>query len=154
MDKSVEDVGISDHYVVISTLDIAKPRRSRKAISFKKIKDINTAKLSDDISKKYDENNLNKSDVNDATSIFNSQLSDLLDQHAPLQTKRIVIRPNTQWYSQLIREQKTIRRRLERKYVKSGLDCDKSKYRDQYKYVNFLMDQGKSELFQIANSRI
>ena len=39
--------------------------------------------------------------VNDATFIFNYQPSDLLDHHAPLQTKRFVVRPNTQWYGQL-----------------------------------------------------
>ena len=53
------------------------------------------------------------------------------------------------WYKQHIRNNKTLRRRLERKKKKTGLNEDKLKYQKQCKYVNFLVDEGKSEFLKL-----
>ena len=76
-------------------------------------------------------------DADKAIKTYNCQLTDLTEQHAPLQTKTVIARPNGKWYKQHIRNNKTLRRRLERKKKKTGLNEDKLKYQKQCKYVNF-----------------
>ena len=76
------------------------------------------------------------------------KLSEILEDYAPLQSKCIIARPNSQWFTQFIRSQKTVRRRYERKKNKTGLDEDKLKYTKQCKYVNFLVDEGKSDFLK------
>ena len=54
----------------------------------------------------------------------------LIDKHAPMQTKRITLRPNTEWYSDELRASKIERRRAERKMKKSRLTVDKQIYNE------------------------
>ena len=45
---------------------------------------------------------------------YHDTLSSILDQHAPLITKTIRVRPNTPWFNEDIKQAKSERRRRER----------------------------------------
>ena len=45
----------------------------------------------------------------------------MFDKHAPIVKKTVTLRPNTKWYTKLIRDQRVIRRRKERKWKKVDL---------------------------------
>ena len=62
---------------------------------------------------------------------YNSDLSTILDKHAPLRTKIITIRPKAPWYNNYIREQKRICRRLERSWRHSHTETDHQAYINQ-----------------------
>ena len=58
-------------------------------------------------------------------------LSSILDKHAPLRKRVITIRPRAPWYSEEIKEQKVICRRLERRWRRSRLTSDYQSYTEQ-----------------------
>ena len=59
-------------------------------------------------------------------------LSSLVDHYAPKVLRTITIRPNTAWYTEELRDDKTLRRRLERKWRSNKQDHDnKQAYREQ-----------------------
>ena len=51
------------------------------------------------------------------TDQYNEILCSLLNKHAPLQSREIILRSHAPWYSDELRELKREKRRLERKYV-------------------------------------
>jgi hypothetical protein len=55
---------------------------------------------------------------------YNTTLADLLDNHAPLKTKTVTVRPQVAWYSEEVRVAKRERRRAERKWRSSGTAAD------------------------------
>ena len=61
-------------------------------------------------------------------------------------TKRIVIRPNTKWYNKNIRDAKVVKRRLERKWRKSGKQTARTEYVKQCRYVSFLLTAAKTKI--------
>ena len=93
MDSIVKDTRvldlISDHAIVACTLQIGKPKLSRKQITSRKYRSIDPLALQEDIAS----STLITSpatNINDAVKQYNDTLSSLLDQHAPLSTKHRV----------------------------------------------------------------
>ena len=63
-------------------------------------------------------------------------MSSLIDKHAPLHSKSIVLRPSCSWYSNNLHEEKHLKRKLERKWRQSKLTVDHQIYRNQCATVN------------------
>ena len=78
---------------------------------------------------------------------YNVSLSETLQNNAPLIEKYVRIRPNTAWFNSHIRHAKVMKRRLERKYRKSGLEADLEKYKEQCKTVKLLLTKYKTEFY-------
>ncbi len=49
---------------------------------------------------------------------YDATLSELIDKHAPLKTKKVVVRQMQPWFNQDIKVAKQLRRKLERKSKK------------------------------------
>jgi hypothetical protein len=49
---------------------------------------------------------------------YYTEISSIINKHAPLQSKSIILRPNTAWYSDELRSAKTERRKAEREMRK------------------------------------
>ena len=72
----------------------------------------------------------------------------LLQHNAPpINMKYVRIRPDTAWFNSHIQHAKVIKRKLERKYRKSGLEADLEKYKEQCKTVNLLLTKYKTEFY-------
>ena len=89
-------------------------------------------KLNSDFESAYNELK-NDSHIDTAFTTYQEKVSEIFNNHAPLKKSIIIARPNTKWYSEKIRQEKTKRRRLERKKDKSGLQQDNDCYIKQCK---------------------
>ncbi|WAR29084.1 hypothetical protein MAR_002652 [Mya arenaria] len=78
---------------------------------------------------------------------YNTGLQELLDKHAPLQTKVITIRQNTPWYNDSLRAAKRNRRKAERKMRKSNLTVHTEIYKEPCIIYNKLMLQTKKDYY-------
>ena len=86
----------------------------KKSICYRKTKNTDYEKLNSDFESAYNELK-NDSHIDTAFTTYQEKVSEIFNNHAPLKKSIIIARPNTKWYSEKIRQEKTKRRRLERK---------------------------------------
>jgi hypothetical protein len=143
---------ISDHSPVMFRMPIAKPQPQSKTITFRRLKAIDPLAMRADIMNsdlvKHPSDNLT-----DLMDQYDTILGSILDKHAPTMTKKVVIRPDKQWYNDDIRNEKQIKRQLERKWRKTHNDSDKKAFQDQCIRVNEKVTATKETFFseKIAN---
>ena len=79
--------------------------------------------------------------------IYNSELSRIVDHHAPLITRNITICPAAPWYNEEIRSENRIRRKLERfwRTTKQPMDC--LTYRRQCHRVVELLTESRTRYY-------
>ncbi len=123
------DEFLSDHAAILIELNLRKPNKPKKKITFRENKNIDIKELESTI-----ETNLSEiGDINDLDELvakFNEALGDAYDKHAPWKSKTIIIRPPTPWTYDDIKKDKATRRKLERKWRRTGLQIDWEIYRD------------------------
>ncbi len=89
---------ISDHEAIICDLSIAKPPPVTKSISYRCLKKIDFLKFLDDINVSVLIKNP-PMDIGELCNTYNTELVNILDRHAPLKTRDIVDRTNSEWYT-------------------------------------------------------
>ncbi|XP_060553020.1 uncharacterized protein LOC132714233 [Ruditapes philippinarum] len=152
----VRDPGLSDssgkilrdHFAVIFNAHLYKPPPIKKTVSFRKFKSINIKGFREDM-KSLDILNANIciSDLDEYVESLNTGLSTLIDKHAPLITKTIVLRPSNPWFNDELHEAKHSKRKLERKWKRSQLTVDHEIYRSQCAYVNKLLKRTRISFY-------
>jgi exonuclease III len=145
-DVNVHDPVISDHYAVHCNLSVHKSKLPTKIISFRKLKKIDKDQFHDDITI----SSLLQSPASDLTELCNqyeSVLSTILNNHAPIRSKSITVRPKAPWYTNDINENKIKRRRLERCWRRSGLTVDRQMYVDQCNVVKDMIFKAKMNYY-------
>ena len=85
--------------------------------------------------------------LNELIDRYNTTLSALLDDHAPIRKKVITLRPVTPWFTAEIQWQKVIRRRLERRWRKTRLTVDRELYTQQCVTVRKLICEAKENYY-------
>ena len=105
------------------------------------------------------------SDIEEFSRCYDTTLLNLLDKHAPIKTKKMVMRPVVPWFTDELKKLKAQRRRCERKMLLSGCSHDKELYyktRDKYSallrktktsYYSDLIDKcsgNSKKLFRVA----
>ncbi|KAK3087899.1 hypothetical protein FSP39_012275 [Pinctada imbricata] len=78
---------------------------------------------------------------------FQRGYKNILDKHAPLQSKVVTIRPNTQWYSDELREIKHERRKAERIWRRTKLNVHEQIYKEICYKRNELLARSKVEFY-------
>ena len=101
---------VSDHHAVFTGIFALKPSPISKTVNCRKLKDIDHDLLSEDLSSVT----CPTDDLDNLLHTYNNDLTTALNKHAPVSQKKIIIRPNTQWYNSQIRHLKLIKSRLER----------------------------------------
>ena len=78
----------------------------------------------------------------------------IYDKHAPLKMITIKHRRLAKWYNDQLRHEKREKRRLERRYRKSGLTVDMENFREQTQKYNNLLEKTKTDYYRtkIQNS--
>lgn len=103
-------------------------------LSSRKVKSIDTERFKSDIVGSLVTNNCSSSiDVNYLVSRYSAELTRILDNHAPLMKRNVVIRPGAPWYNDNIKNAKLLRRRFERRWRRSRDHVDRSNYVKQFK---------------------
>ena len=109
-----------DHLAVLWRLNILKPARQRKSLTIRKI-NINIESFKADLNSGrflHDQDTA----LENVVETYDSALRSVLDIHAPVLTKTITLRPNTEWYSDELRYSKIERRKAERMMRKTKLE--------------------------------
>ena len=117
----------SDHRRVLGNVDLSRPAPTRKSVTYRKLRNVDIEKFSEDIAISS-LNNLAGSDLGIMIDQYNEILCSLLNKHAPLQSREIILRPRAPWYSDELRELKREKRRFGRKYVNTNLTVNKQMY--------------------------
>ena len=138
---TVSDLHILAQFWIEFCLIKPKPRPVNKRITQLKSKSIDHNAFSEDISKL----NLAGSDVSDLVNQYDTEIAAVFDNHAPVTTKTIVVRSNTQWHNANLRHAKTVHRRLERRLQRTNSTEAKEAYMKQCYLVKHLRDEAKSE---------
>ena len=86
-------------------------------------------------------------DLSELCEQYDSVLSSILDKHAPSRKRVITIRPLPRWYSEEIKKQKVIRRRLEGQWRRSRLTSDYQSYTDQRTVVKNTIFKSKMDYY-------
>ena len=133
-DVAVIEKAQSDHFLLIIDLNTHKPPVQKKKILSRKLKDINFERLKQDLilALRSPEN----IDINDLENI----LKELLDKHAPLQSRTISHRHFSPWYNLEVKEAKQSCRRAERKWRKHGLEIFKQIFKSASSTVNNIIE--------------
>ena len=132
---SVYDPALSDHFVVHCDILITKPSLERKEIEFRKLKTIDTEMICDELG--------NSSlllhppdDLHQLVALYNSVLTSILDKHAPVKRRVITIRPAAPWYTEEIKTEKRMQKRLKRQWRVTPSASDREKFIRQCRAVN------------------
>jgi hypothetical protein len=144
-----DDLYISDHSVISSLLNIPKPAKTREIITYRKIKNINRLEFRSDLSNLVDRIE-NLSSVDDLAELYHQQLTEVIDKHAPLITKSIVVRPTVPWYSESIQALHREKRHLEKQWRKSRGEADWIKYKTCRNTYRYFLELAKTKCYNDA----
>ena len=129
---------VSDHYIVMCKLDYVKPSVPKASYTFRSFRDFDNDQFTLEL--KEGLSNLSATDnVNDLVKEYTETCSSLLDKYAPFTTKTVSVCRRLPWYNEEIRLAKRLRRRLERKWRKSGSVQDRTIYLTQVHHVNDML---------------
>ena len=144
-----EDHGFPDHYPVLSQLAVAKPKLPQQKVTYRKVKAIDIDTLSDAISNSsLFSKSLSALTLVELTDLYDTELRDILDRLAPIKTRTITIRPESEWYNSEIRAAKQQRRQAERLWRKTGLTVHREIFMEKRMDVNTLIGKSKVEHYK------
>jgi hypothetical protein len=126
----VEIPPFSDHFIVMCKLDYVKPSAPKVSRTLRNFRGFDNDMFSIELNRGLS-NIPTIGDVNDVVSKYTEICTKLLDTHAPFTTKSVSACSRLPWYNEEIGDEKCLRRRLERKWRKSGCAHDRSTYLNQ-----------------------
>ncbi|KAJ8036476.1 hypothetical protein HOLleu_20464 [Holothuria leucospilota] len=132
----------SDHHIVKCDVNISSPLPVKTTIHSHKLCDIRVENFVRDIQASTLFNSP-VVDLSHSIEQYENVLCDLIDKHAPVKERSVVLRPSSPWYCDELRKAKWMKRRSERKWLKSGLEIDKQIYCDQSKAYHCMIEQAK-----------
>ncbi len=136
----VEDHMISDHMSVFCELNLPRSAPPKKLIKYRKTKSIDLELFEEDLDRATLLDRISqRSSVCDQVELLNTVLSNTLDKHAPIQKRTVVIRPDTSWYTNEIRESKREKRRAEKLWRRTRLEVHRQMYRTARDHHNALL---------------
>lgn len=137
---------VSDHASIISKIKLQKPSPIKyHDINYRKLNGINM-----DMFKRTVTTSLMCSpdiDVNDMVSAYNDTLGDIINEFAPVITKRVPIRVRQPWFNSSLKDMKIMKRKLERKWRRTGLVSDYNNFKSARSRMNCFMKKCKNEYF-------
>ena len=132
-DHIVSDVStfnpcILDHESIVFNVSLSKPTTVTRTIVYRSLAKIKHAVFNHDLSMSPLISSLPIGLV-DLVATNNSELTQMLNTHAPLKTKTVVERENCEWFTSELGELKRCLRALERENKSTGLTIDKELYK-------------------------
>ena len=137
------DLAFRDHFPIFIKTKALKQQAPRKTVSYRKTKNVSKETLTTALSQTtlFDQGNI--ATLPELVQRYDSNLSEALDKVAPLHTRTIVHRTQSEWYNDEIRVEKQKRRRAERRWRKSGLQIHRNLYVQQKENVDRLIETAK-----------
>jgi hypothetical protein len=142
----------SDHFPVFCTFKLIFEKKFFKSINYRKLKDVNTEVFSEQLLKIVDDITVSGS-FKSAVSSLTDQSLELLEQHAPLVSKRISVVTTAPWFDKEYRELRTLRRKAESAWKKSQTETTMVIYKDLCKSCSTLARKKKKAHFSAVVDR-
>ena len=141
-----QGVVLRDQYAISCKiqLEITSPKYQR--VSFRNFRNIDVNIFRQSIKKSPSLNNTYGT-LDELTDRYITDLTSLLDVHAPLQQRLILLRPHSPWYNENLRNAKRVRRKLERVWRTHGREPDRLAYRHQCGIVAQLLTSAKTKYY-------
>ena len=136
-----------DHLAVHVSLNCGQPDRPRKKVNFRKYRKIVIQEFITDIESSAALQPSDDAGVDDLVGAYMSGIKELIEKHAPLQTRVITLRPNAPWYNEKLREEKQKRRKAERLWRRTRLTIHHQMYKEQCRVVGSLVTQCKKDYY-------
>ena len=111
-----------DHYAVLFYLNVNRPKTVNKSVKFRTFRKIPVPAYQNDVKVVLNNQSKTPDNINDLIDYYNSTLQNLTDKYAPLQCKKIALRPHSPWYTSALRQEKRAHRRGERVAARTQLD--------------------------------
>ena len=143
---STYDADFSDHFVVNCNLTIEKPSFTKKDIYFRACKTINMDLFLNDLQESCLLRNP-PDDLNELVALYDSDLAEILNKHAPMKKLSVTIRPAAPWYSEEIKLAKRKKRQLERRWRATRSLCDREAYSHQCKALKTLLSASRRQYY-------
>ena len=122
------DTLLSDHFSIYCHFSMKKPAYETRTIKTREIGNINQARFRDDL-QQISSLTSPPEDIDTLVDVFNAELSGILDQHAPSQSRTKKIRPLNPWFDDEVLAAKKERRRCERIWLNTRTEKDKLNFR-------------------------
>ena len=166
-DINITEIDLSHHFLINFSIMAAPNIRQQKIVTYRSVKDIDPVKLNQDI-----KDHLNalppSNDLAVKVENYNSVLTGLMENHSTMKTRRIKIVPEAPWFDADYANLRKLRRSAEKRYRRSGVECEKKSYIalrkqsvrssiDKKKtYVSEKIKQGNSckSLYRVVNQLI
>ena len=148
----VIDTFFSDHASIVCKIQTRKPAPKAKVVTFRKFKSIDMDSFHDDLASsdlcttKYDVRS-NPTELEKLVENYEATLSSLVNQHAPIYTRRVRMRQQVPWYNKEIAEAKRERRRAERRWRKSKLTSDFQDFKKKKNTLIFIMNKARKKFY-------
>ena len=141
-----QGVVLRDHYAISCKiqLEIISPKYQR--VSFRNFRNIDVNIFRQSIKNSPSLNNTYGT-LDELTDRYITDLTSLLDVHAPLQQRLVLLRPHSPWYNENLRNAKRVRRKLERVWRTHGREPDRLAYRHQCGIVAQLLTSAKTNYY-------
>ena len=127
VDVQIEELSLSDHYLLNFHYSLYVPRTYTKEISFRPLKNMDSKQFVSDLSSVL-QNSPEGADFESTVSWYNSSLNKIMNKHAPFTTKQIKIKPNAPWFDAEYAFLRKKRRAAERRYRSSGLEVHRLEF--------------------------
>ncbi|XP_072022865.1 uncharacterized protein [Amphiura filiformis] len=140
---SIHDDLPSFHSAVKCLINISRPPPTRKMIRGRKLRNVDIVSFHKDIM----ESSLlcdPASDLDSLTEQYTDVLSEIIDAHAPVVERNVILRPHAPWYDDALRAAKQEKRRRERKYKRTGLSVHQDLYKEQCVNYRNMLNESKS----------
>ena len=99
------------HYAVLCYLNINQPKTVHKAVKFRAFRKIPVPAYQNDVKVVLNNQSKTPDNINNLIDYYNATLQNLTDKYAPLQCKKIALRPHSPWYTSALCREKRARRR-------------------------------------------
>ena len=139
---------MSDHAPITFSLVTHRPPPERKLISYRKLKQIDMVKFKADIQNSALVHDPSSGSMDEMVEQYNETLARILDQHAPLITKYVKDRSHAPWYNEEVLAAKQMKRKAERKYLKTRLTVHLDMVREARTRLNNICKRAKSNYYK------
>ena len=137
---------VSDHNIISFGVSFPEPKKEKRDISYRDISAIDMDKFRLSLVESTLVNHYMEYDLDFLVEAYNRDLSNILDQHAPLISKQVPVKRREPWYDHDgITEARRTSRAHERRFRKNGDESEKQLCDDAFMEWRALLEQSKRD---------
>ena len=122
------DSAMSDHALILFSLEVMRPHAVRKTITFRSYRNVDNNSIVNDIEHILNVLNVSSLTTEDCTIWYNNFLNSLENKFCPLISKEILVKADAPWYDHTVAVLRRQRRRAERGWRRLRSDTSRSDY--------------------------